>query len=116
MAKLKTIKVMYETEGGTNWTAYIVAFSGNEAIYYTKRLLGKNFKNVSEVSELSRIDALSDEARDFLKPHLTNQGEPQLICPWCKKKFDNSHGLKIHISKQHGTKDVEEKDGTQESS
>lgn len=113
MSKLKATKVSYETQDGTSWTAYILGFSGEDAVKHTKGLLGRNFRTIREVSEVSRIDALTDEAREFLKPHLTEKEEAQLICPWCKSKFDNSHGLKIHISKTHISegKEIEESEG-----
>ncbi len=98
--KLRTVKLNYETKSGTNWEAYVLTFSGKEAIDFTKRIIGKNFHTVREVSETSRVDAITDEVQDFLKRNeSTEEKESLLICPWCDKSFDTKHGLKVHLSK-----------------
>lgn len=107
MAKLKVVKLNYETTDGL-WKASVLSFNGQEAQEFTKRVVGKKFKGVRQVSEEAQVDAITDEAKRFLAPHVTQQSPTRSICPWCEKEFDNLHGLKIHISKTHFGKQTEE--------
>lgn len=98
--KLKTIKLNYETKDGTNWEAYVLTFSGQEAVDFTKKIVGNNFRTIREVSDTSRVDAITDEVQDFLKREEKPENQKTvLMCPWCEKTFDTQHGLKVHLSK-----------------
>lgn len=106
MAKLKVVKLNYETVDGA-WVASVLSFSGKEAQDFTKRVVGKKFKGVRQISEEAVVDAITDEAKKFLAPKL-QETTAKSVCPWCEKQFDSLHGLKIHISKSHFEKDVKE--------
>lgn len=47
------------------WTAYIAGRSANEIVNYLKKTVGNNI-NVTQISDVGRLDAVTDELRQII--------------------------------------------------
>jgi len=99
------IRIEYET-ANMFYKVHIAATDMEEAHMYLKKNVKGHYK-ITSTSNVCRIDAITEQARPFVRIENEIDTKPmksekmEWKCPWCKDSFGTEVGLKVHISKKH---------------
>ena len=107
---LRLVKLEFSTEKTGVRKANIIAKNQEDGLNFIRSLYPANKNKITGIMNIEDsldVHAYTDYALDYISKKTSGKLEEDTTstavytCPWCDKKYEKAHGLKVHIGQEH---------------